>query len=283
MAERKVIPIPGGPYAIVRPVIHRRYFTTAKSTTKICVKSSKIDFDIIIPYRHTGDILLVRNLLSDIYDIKSENKENERDVEFCTEIPTVLGYTFYGSYETLTDLMKHIKKHKKWKGEKAALAWIRKIISESTRDASTQYIYQEKQFELLWSLVKNPQIEYAWLMRAAASLQYKELKKKDRKKLIQYYQSAKGDWDLAGKYLLGMVSEEEFIKRSKPAFTRGVYAFYLGLKAETEGRLEEASDWYRVSMETGWYQVTEYHWAVRKLEKWERQNRFLALLDLNQD
>ncbi len=174
----------------------------------------------------------------------------------------------------------YFEDYKNWKGEKAALAWARTLIPEGRRDASSQYIYQTEEFGLLWSLVEKPKIEYAWLMRAAASLQYKGLKKKDRKQLIQYYKSAKGDWDLAGKYLLGMVSQEEVIKRSKPAFTRGVYAFYLGLKAETEGRLEEASDWYRVSMETGWYQVAEYHWAVQKLEEWENQSRFLAHLDL---
>lgn len=192
--------------------------------------------------------------------------------------------------EKMYNAIRYFEDYKKWKGEKAALAWVRKAIPENRRNVSSQYIFQEKQYELLWSLVTQPKKRvFPWQLRAAASLQYKGLKKKDRKELTQYFKKADNSYNLAGKYLLGIVTQKEFVRRCHSKSQRyatspsvlGACAFYVGLKAETEGRLKEASDWYRVSMETNSYVAPEYHWAVLKLEIWGLQDRFLSVLDPN--
>jgi hypothetical protein len=41
-------------------------------------------------------------------------------------------------------------------------------------------------------------------------------------------------------------------------FQRCEVSYYIGLKAQSEGRCEDASDWYRISVETGLINNGEY-------------------------
>ena len=55
-------------------------------------------------------------------------------------------------------------------------------------------------------------------------------------------------------------------------------AYYVGLKAEAEGRIEDAIAWYRVVLDTGLMQEGEYRWALDALWSWASRARSIASL-----
>jgi len=92
----------------------------------------------------------------------------------------------------------------------------------------------------------NDSPEYVWFMRAAASAKLGD-KDPHREGLLKYYNIPKDDaayW--AGKFLLGLASESELLTHGKDPTS---VAFALGWKAQCEGRIVDASDWYRVCLE----------------------------------
>ncbi|HDN27827.1 MAG TPA: hypothetical protein ENG03_12200 [Thioploca sp.] len=52
-------------------------------------------------------------------------------------------------------------------------------------------------------------------------------------------------------------------------------AYYIGLQAQTEGRYFEASNWYRIAVETGLIKNGEYRWAYDQLTRWRGDNKSL--------
>ena len=55
-------------------------------------------------------------------------------------------------------------------------------------------------------------------------------------------------------------------------------AYFIGFKAEAEGRYDDASDWYRVSVESGGPKIPEYHWAFARLFVWKSHFKKLSVL-----
>jgi lipoprotein NlpI len=77
---------------------------------------------------------------------------------------------------------------------------------------------------------------------------------------------------------VGLASEEELLAQAKSTQQRCENAYYLGLRAESEGRLEDASDWYRISVESGLTNMGEYRWAHNQLYIWAGKGMSLSRL-----
>lgn len=59
-------------------------------------------------------------------------------------------------------------------------------------------------------------------------------------------------------------------------------SYYLGLRAQSEGRLRDASDWYRISIESGLQNMGEYRWAYNQLYLWEGEGKSLERIAAEQ-
>jgi len=57
--------------------------------------------------------------------------------------------------------------------------------------------------------------------------------------------------------------------------------YYLAIKAISENRLEDASDWLQISMETGMMMYGEYRWSNNLLYQWNIQGRSLPLIEMD--
>ena len=53
-------------------------------------------------------------------------------------------------------------------------------------------------------------------------------------------------------------------------------AYYAGLKAESEGRLADANNWYQVVLELGKTREGEYRWAHTRLYSWRSKEKYLS-------
>lgn len=172
---------------------------------------------------------------------------------------------------------------KKWRGEAAALEWVRKQIPPRAVNRVSTMLYANSHYELLWSLIGEPlpddHPEFVWLMRAAGAVQEGVDESPYRLKLETYYsESSREYYHMIGRYLLGMENEVVLLDLATAADKRSEVAYYLAIKAESEGRLQAASDWYRVSVETGLRKEGEYRWAYNRLSDWrnKRESAFFS-------
>lgn len=80
-----------------------------------------------------------------------------------------------------------------------------------------------------------------------------------------------------GRYLCGLASEEDILKLATRPNRRSWISYYIGLRNQSEGRYGDASDWYRVVMETD-VNTPEYKWAMDALRNWMAADKSLNRL-----
>ena len=165
------------------------------------------------------------------------------------------------------------------KGKPEALAWLNKQIPPNMRNAASMIIFKAKAYELLWDLIPDPAAgqhsDFVWLMRACAYIAGAKLSDAQLKELLAYYDSigSKSYYDRIGLYLLGKTDEKELLKLVKSPNQRCEIAYYMGFRALAGGQLELASDWFRVSVETGQEGMGEYRWSSEELYRFYTQEK----------
>jgi tetratricopeptide (TPR) repeat protein len=189
----------------------------------------------------------------------------------------------WGGIGDLTFRIDGYKYLKALKGPGPALEWVRTAIPPSLYNPTTMMAYMADEYNLLWDLVDKPRPghdeDFAWTMRAAASVKLGPGKDPHRAELVKYCREhPKGYWETISRYLVGLASEEELLAQAKSTQQRCENAYYLGLRAQSEGRLEDASDWYRISVESGLTNMGEYRWAHNQLYLWEGKGMSLSRL-----
>jgi len=197
-----------------------------------------------------------------------------------------------GDVEFLTEAYQY---RKAWQGQEAALSWLRKGIPGPLVNPSSMIFFEQKQYELLWTFIQDPQgdgSDFIWLLRAAAFLKSGGSMNSHKPELMQYYSSHNSRisipyyssyYDQIGRYLMGLQSEEETIALAKTDKQKCEVSYYLGVKAESEGRMEDASDWYRVSVETGLEKNGEFRYALNQLYYWYSSGKSLPLIAMGKE
>lgn len=163
------------------------------------------------------------------------------------------------------------------RGREAALEWLKGRMNYSQRNRFSLALFAHKHYALLWDYIQEPDPnqypEMVWLLRAVAALKEGLAQHPHRDQLLAYYQDqGHASWyDQIGRHMLDMISQDDIIAiagNHKQAIELG---FYLGFKAEAEGRLDEAEDWYQTTVENSESRITERRWAVDWL--WRRKFR----------
>jgi hypothetical protein len=176
-------------------------------------------------------------------------------------------------------LLKH------WKGEAEARAWIEKALpTEADRAPLSQHAYSAGAYELIWNVVADPKPadpdgSFTWLMRAAAYLKSPNPGADWRIRLGQYYADHRDDFrDRMGLHLLGQGDQASVWSAAKNEHDRPEATWVFGLKAQLDGDIAQAVDWYRVTMEGGRANSGEVQWSSDALELLRDEYKSLALL-----
>jgi hypothetical protein len=187
----------------------------------------------------------------------------------------------------LTVLLTAYRYLAEWKDNAAALTWLRRKTPSYLLPMAAEAAYGRQEYELLWQwpieLKRSRDRRYKRLLQAAAALKtgeaeveesprWRELKEYYSRQNVYYY-------DKIGGYLMGFLPRQEVLGWLDTADRRCEIAYFIGLKEESSGRLRRASDWYRLSVETGRSANAAYHWAFETLRRWADQNRFLSHLE----
>ncbi len=170
--------------------------------------------------------------------------------------------------------------------EATARAWLETAVPSESRAALSTIAMKTKAYELLWTLVPTPDrhddaADFVWLARATGALDRAE---GDREALRRHFERT-GDSHshVLGRYLLGLEDETAVLRLVGTEATKTCeVAFYLGMKAESERHLEEASDWYHAALETGLAGDHEYRLAADRLSAWYATGKSLARLATEQ-
>lgn len=205
-------------------------------------------------------------------------KAGKHEVAF--QLVSQLRWHRVGEMEILTDAYRYLKA---WRGREVALDWLRKSVPVERLNAFSTVIFWAGEYELLWDLFEKPEqgagADLVWLMRAAASARLGPGRDPRRDALLRYYGNPGGQYPQAiGRFLLRLTTEREVLGLAANARQRCEIAYYVGLRAQAEGRYVDASDWFRVAIETGQEMTAEYSWAYNTLTRWEGEGKSLSRL-----
>ncbi|MEW6066949.1 MAG: tetratricopeptide repeat protein [Nitrospirota bacterium] len=180
-------------------------------------------------------------------------------------------------------LMDGFRYLKEFQGKGKALNWLKSKIPSHMLNFTSMIIYRDGEYDLLWDLIENPEQEnhpdFVWLMRAAAWSKAKKDLAQHKEKLVEYFTHNNNTrYHKYGRYLIGLEPVNDLLLGAKDDNSLCETAYYIGLRAQGEGRYKEASDWYHVSVETGKIKMGEYRWAYDELYRWYRKGKSLSLM-----
>jgi hypothetical protein len=188
-----------------------------------------------------------------------------------------------GDQDTFVTAYEYMRKNK---SKEEALKWADSLFPARQRGGLSRLMFGNKQYDLLWEFFPEPEKsgypDLVWLMRACASA---KLGNADphRKELIEYYKNRTATLeDSSARFLLDLMPKDQYLALAETPVEKCNVAYYLGLKAEGAGNLAEASDWYRIAVETGQTNtiprtayVGPYYWAHDTLNTWCNEGKKL--------
>jgi hypothetical protein len=175
---------------------------------------------------------------------------------------------------------------KKARGRLPALEWLRARVPDQARITLGMFAHQEHYPELLWeiapSLLTGFGADYYWLMRAASAIKPGSGQESHVAELREHYAGSTGShYDLAGRYLLGLAEERDVLSAATSPKAQCELFYFIGYKAQCEGRIRKAADWFWLSHATGLMNNGEARWSYNQLYNWKNESRTLARLGTN--
>ncbi len=161
-------------------------------------------------------------------------------------------------------------------GKNEAQKWLTSKLQVEPWNRVSYECWDSESYEVLWDLLpEEPQgdgAERVWVQRAAALAKGFDPGGKPRQYLLQKFSSPAVPTEATVvRYLLDLATptEKETLLRTKMALRDGgELAYYLGLKAQGEGRCREAVRWYRVAIERLPFVSYQFRWAYSRLFAW---------------
>lgn len=169
-----------------------------------------------------------------------------------------------------------------WKSEQAAVEWLRTQVPKNFLEPLSMFAFVNKADTVLWELIPSPQetveqADYVWLMRAAASLRSPDAPEARKSALRQRFEVERpGFYHQVGRYLLGLIPEDTVIEAAATPKSRQELPYFLGFKAQAEGRYADAVTWYRATVESSEPKMGEYRWAYNELSRFKAAGLSLA-------
>ena len=181
--------------------------------------------------------------------------------------------------EHIVDLVRYLGR---WKGAGEAGAWLGSRLRglDATGVAAVERLaFAAGEDGLLWSASPDSSAthrESSWLLRAAAAARRGDHGGEHARDLAWHFAAPGGDRDRTlGRFVLGLEDESRVVAlASTPSEKCEVY-FFLGFKAQAEGRCREAAQWYSRCLGTHQTARPEFRWAFERLLEWRGLRRSL--------
>jgi tetratricopeptide (TPR) repeat protein len=216
--------------------------------------------------------------VGEIGEVAARKGKPELAVEILSGIPA-------GSLERALMAVRCYAILRESQGADSARKWLQGFVPANLRTTCSVTIYHEKFDDLLWELYGETPIDdgnenYVRLLLAAAHLRQGETNSRHRQLLTDYFKGRQKDYyDKTGQYLLGQIDEKDLLREVTDGKSAMEIGYFMGLKAETEGRFRDAVRYYRVSAESALRRDGEYHWSRAALIKILDRNKSVDVLE----
>ena len=168
------------------------------------------------------------------------------------------------------------------RGETQALAWLGpKLQGASATDLARieHWAFSIADDGLLWS-VRADSTEYPWLLRAAAALRRGDHGGVNARELAWHFAAPdRGQDRTLGRFLLGLEEESTVAALGGSPAEKCEAFYFLGFKAQAEGRLRDAAAWYARGLGTHATSRPEFRWAYDQMLDWQARGQSLELIE----
>ena len=181
----------------------------------------------------------------------------------------------------LVRIVRIFQLREKSEGREAALAWLRPRIPRLSPQFPL-YVFVRAEDELLWSAYEGvpnaADAEILQLMRAAAVARSRRFDDPRAQEVRAFFTGPKAR-ALAramGLHLLGGGDHSLVWRVARNDEQRAIAAWALAVRAESEGDLSAANEWYQVTFELGRSNGPTRWFAFLAVEKWKDQTKFFS-------
>jgi len=205
------------------------------------------------------------------------------------KLPAELAFRAYSQVkatgsERLLDVATGYVMLRDWKGESEARTWLEQALPADQRDGFSQHAYTASAYDLIWNLVADPRPDQPeagsiWLMRTAAFLRSEAPPETWKQRIDQHYAKHREQLrDRMGLHLLGQIDQAGVWEAIKDDHDRAGCTYVFGLKAQLDGDIAQAIEWYRITVEGGRNNSSEVQWASDALALLRASDKSIALL-----
>ena len=173
---------------------------------------------------------------------------------------------------------------KKLRGREEALRWVAPRVPAMSADIVATYAFGVRAYDLTWDLVQDPVghadvDDYVWILRGASYLREGATRSDWRARLDAYYASAPASfYNQIGGMLVDRVEPSTVWSAAQRPDQRVEAAYFIALRAEAAGDLEQAIAWYRIALEGGLRHEGESGWSLRQLYTLTQEGKSVARL-----
>jgi hypothetical protein len=200
----------------------------------------------------------------------------ERSYSLAFEIQSRVKTTGVARLQSIALAYGHLKHAR---GEAEAIRWVSGQVKGPDLSRFRLFVHEEGHHELLWALptedVPGPDRDYVLLLRAAACLVFGP-SHPSHAETVREVSAARGSYYVEiARHLLGERDETAMLRMARSMKLKAEIYYFLGFKAQHEGRVRDAGDWYQMSVATGAITNAEPRWALRQLSRWAERGRRL--------
>ena len=158
------------------------------------------------------------------------------------------------------------------KNDAAAHQWLLSHLQPGDLFSTAREMYRQGQDVPLWEALPDPLpasiMDWVWLLRAASARRFPTPARSEA--LARHFASPQGTESyVIGRYITGLADESAL----KTAARRTSVAWALGIRAESDGRKDDAIAWYGLAVGGGDWKEPERGFAGQRLARWATEAR----------
>ena len=172
------------------------------------------------------------------------------------------------------------------RGETEATAWLGPRLQGASAAELAQVQHRAFSLQddgLLWSVASDTtgaSAEYPWLLRAAAALRRGDHGGVHARDLAWHFAAPdRGHDRMLGRFLLGLADESTILGLGGTRAETCEAFYFVGFKAQTEGRCRDAAAWYARGLATHATSRPEFRWAYDQLLAWSASGLSLERIE----
>jgi hypothetical protein len=162
------------------------------------------------------------------------------------------------------------------RGKAEAESWLLAQIDLKRIDEASMFFWRYP--DILWALPAGDTDFQVWTLRAVYSPLLDAGDARRSALAAHFMMPLQHRYHTMGRAILGLEPESALFRLADTNRHRCEVSYYVAMSRLAAGKWEEASDWLRVTVETGSLRDGEFHWSRDQLERWQSEGKSLTAI-----